>query len=165
MSPSPQPIATIGVYCWDADGFVKELKAQDINLLVDVRQRRGVRGPKFSWANSQRLQALLAGAGIAYSHHLELAPTTELRQVQYREDDRRRVGKRSRQLLAPEFARRYTAEILDQAPLEPLVDEVRENGPAALFCVECAAAACHRSLIADRLQYRFGLEVRHLAPA
>jgi uncharacterized protein (DUF488 family) len=165
MSPSHQAIATIGVYCWDADSFVGELKAQDINLLVDVRQRRGVRGPKFSWANSKRLQALLAGAGIAYRHHLELAPTTELRQAQYREDDRKRVGKRSREQLAPEFPRRYVAEILDRAPLEPLVDEVRENGPAALFCVECAAAACHRSLIAERLQYRFGLEVRHLLPA
>src|SRR5436305_3502884 len=103
MSPSPERIATIGVYCWDADSFVAELEAQGIGLLVDVRQRRGVRGPKFSWANSQRLQALLAAAGIAYSHHLELAPTTELRQVQYREDDRHRVGKRSRDRLAPEY--------------------------------------------------------------
>ncbi len=116
MSSATPTIATIGVYCFDAETFLQRLQAAGIALLVDVRQRRGVRGPKFTWANAQRLQALLAGAGIAYSHHLELAPTTELRQLQYREDDRNRVGKRSRELLASEYAARYVAEILDRAP-------------------------------------------------
>jgi hypothetical protein len=51
-------------------------------------------------------------------HHPELAPTTELRQLQYREDDRRGIGKRSRRELAPEYARRYIAEILT-APTSP----------------------------------------------
>jgi uncharacterized protein (DUF488 family) len=133
-----------------------------VRLLIDVRQRRGVRGPKFTWANAQRLQALLAGAGIAYRHHLELAPTTELRQVQYREDDRNRVGKRSRQVLADEYARRYVAEILDHADLDALVDEIRGHGPAALFCVECEPGACHRSLIAERLAERYGIDVTDL---
>ncbi len=157
-------LTTIGVYCYTADTFIETLREAHVTLLVDVRQRRGVRGPQFSWANSRRLQALLAAAGIAYSHHRELAPTTELRHLQYREDDRNRVGKRSRELLAPEYVRRYTAEILDRVPLEPVVDELRESGTAALLCVECAASACHRSLVADRIAERFGIEVRHLAP-
>jgi uncharacterized protein (DUF488 family) len=164
VSSATRTIATIGVYCFDAETFLKRLQAAGIELLVDVRQRRGVRGPKFAWANAQRLQALLTGAGIAYSHHLELAPTTELRQLQYREDDRNRVGKRSRDLLAPEYAARYVAEILDRASLEPLVEELQTQGPGALFCVECAPAACHRSLIAERLNARHGFEVRHLLP-
>ena len=54
-----------------------------------------------------------ADAGIVYRHHKELAPTTELRRLQYREDDRRGVGKRNRTELAPEYAQRYTREILD----------------------------------------------------
>ena len=29
-------------------------------------QRRGVRGPQYAWANSRRLQAALAGAGVAW---------------------------------------------------------------------------------------------------
>ena len=73
---------------------------------------RGPR-PRVRWANSARLQAALAEAGIGYRHHKELAPTTELRQLQYREDDRQGVGKRSRVALAPEYAERYTREILD----------------------------------------------------
>ena len=111
-------VATIGVYGFSADSFLRELRGAGVGLVVDVRQRRGVRGSEYSWANSQRLQALLAEAGIDYSHHKELAPTTELRQVQYAEDDRRGVGKRSRVELAPEYARRYVAEILDAADLD-----------------------------------------------
>ena len=44
---------------------------------------------------------LLADARIGYEHHPELAPDTELRHLQYREDDREGVGKRSRVRLAP----------------------------------------------------------------
>lgn len=156
-------IATIGVYCFDAETFVATLRAAGVTLLVDVRQRRGVRGPRFSWANSRRLQALMAANDIAYSHHRELAPTTELRHLQYREDDLAGVGKRSRELLAPEYVRRYTAEILDPAPLEPLLEELTDDR-AALLCVECAAAACHRSLITQRLADRYRFSVRHLLP-
>jgi uncharacterized protein (DUF488 family) len=155
-------IATIGVYCFDADTFLETLLRADVRLLIDVRQRRGVRGPHFTWANAQRLQALLAEAGIGYSHHRELAPTTELRQLQYREDDRNRVGKRSRQVLAEVYRERYTTEILDPAPLEALAAELPDAGLGALFCVECAALACHRSLIAERLREREGYDVLHL---
>ena len=105
--------------------------------MLDVRQRRGVRGRDYAWANARRLQAALAEAGIGYRHHAELAPTTELRQLQYREDDRLGVGKRSRAELAPEYRERYLREILD--PLD-------------------------RSLIAERLSAEFGLEVVHLRP-
>lgn len=157
-------LATIGVYCFSAETFLNALRAADVMQVIDVRQRRGVRGPDFTWANSRRLQALLAGAGIAYAHHRELAPTTELRQLQYREDDRTGVGKRSRELLAPEYMARYVREILDSAPLETLLAELPQRGIAALLCVECAAAACHRSLIAARLSERHEFTIEHLEP-
>src|SRR5918998_1182923 len=105
-------VATIGVYGFDLDSFLARLREADVRVLLDVRQRRGVRGREYAWANSQRLQAALAEAGIEYRHHPELAPTTELRQLQYAEDDRRGVGKRSRTELAPAYRERYLAEIL-----------------------------------------------------
>ncbi len=157
-------LATIGVYCFDAGSFIATLRRAEVTLLVDVRQRRGVRGPRFSWANARRLQALLTEAGIAYSHHRELAPTSELRHLQYREDDRLGVGKRSRERLAPIYAQRYVAEILDPAPLQDLVAEITATSRAALFCVECDAAACHRSLVAERLAGEFSFQVDHLMP-
>ncbi|MEU6474260.1 DUF488 domain-containing protein [Streptomyces massasporeus] len=101
-------IGVYGVYGFDGESFLQRLRQADVRLLVDVRQRRGVRGPEYAWANSHRLQAALAEAGIAYEHHPELAPTTELRRLQYAEDDRRGVGKRSRRELATEYVRRYT---------------------------------------------------------
>jgi uncharacterized protein (DUF488 family) len=132
--------------------------------VLDVRQRRGVRGSEYSWANSLRLQAALADAGIAYRHHRELAPTTELRQLQYREDARRGVGKRSRVELAPEYRRRYTREILDRADLTRVVAELPDQGAGALMCVERDPEACHRSIIAERLAAEHGVAVRDLRP-
>jgi uncharacterized protein (DUF488 family) len=156
-------IVTIGVYGFDRDTFLAALEKAGVDVLLDVRQRRGVRGSQYAWANSKRLQASLAKAGVEYRHLKELAPTTELRQLQYREDARRGEGKRSRSVLAAEYARRYTEEILDRVDLAPLAELARERRPA-LLCVERDPEACHRSLVADRLARDFGIEARHLRP-
>lgn len=132
--------------------------------MLDVRQHRGLRGSAYAWANAGRLQAALRGAGIAYRHQKELAPTTELRQLQYREDASAGVGKRSRIELAPEYARRYTDEILDRADLDAVVAGLPPGAASALLCVERDPEACHRSLIAERLQESHGASVTHLRP-
>jgi len=85
-------VATIGVYGWTLEAFLDALRAAGVALVLDVRQRRGVRGSEYAWANAVRLQAALAEAGIGYRHRKELAPTTELRDLQYREDERQGVG-------------------------------------------------------------------------
>ncbi|HWO83940.1 MAG TPA: DUF488 domain-containing protein [Solirubrobacterales bacterium] len=156
-------LATIGVYGFDGPSFVEALRGAGITLLLDVRQRRGVRGSEYAWANAQRLKAALSEAGIGYSHLKELAPTTEMRQLQYREDERRGEGKRSRTELAPEYVRRYTEEVLDQVDFEPIVNWMGSKRPA-LLCVERDPEACHRSLVAARLESEFGFEVEHLKP-
>lgn len=155
--------ATIGVYGFDGPGFIRALEEAKVGLVLDVRQRRGVRGSQYAWANAKRLQAALAEAGIGYSHLPELAPTTEMRQLQYAEDERKGEGKRSRTKLAPEYLQHYTEEVLDQVDLDPIVRFVGNNR-AAVLCVERDAEACHRSLIAARLGRDFGLPVRHLKP-
>jgi uncharacterized protein (DUF488 family) len=157
-------VATIGVYGFTVSTFLDRLREADVGLLVDVRQRRGVRGSEYAWANSARLQAALEEAQISYQHHKELAPTTELRQLQYREDDRQGVGKRSRGQLAREYRERYTAEILDRADLDAVVAELPTARATALMCVEGEPAACHRSLIAERLAAAYGIHVIHLRP-
>jgi uncharacterized protein (DUF488 family) len=157
-------ITTIGVYGWTLESWLEALRAAEVRLVLDVRQRRGVRGAEYSWANAQRLEAALGAAGIAYEHRKELAPTTELRNVQYREDDRAGVGKRSRAGLAPEYVERYEREILAKADLGQVVQGLPANGSAALLCVERDPEACHRSLVVERLASEFGLPVRHLTP-
>jgi uncharacterized protein (DUF488 family) len=158
-------LATIGVYGLTLGDFLRALRDADVRLLLDVRQRRGVRGPQYAWANVRRLQAALAEAGITYKHHPELAPTTELRQLQYREDDRLGVGKRSRTELAPEYRKRYVREILARADLDKLVAELPTEGAAALLCVERDPEACHRSLIAERMCAEYDVAVSHLCLA
>jgi uncharacterized protein (DUF488 family) len=160
--PAPR-LVTIGVYGWGADSFLAALADAGVVQLIDVRQRRGVRGSEYAWANSKRLQAALAGAGIAYEHRPDLAPTTEMRQLQYAEDDRMGVGKRNRERLAPAYVERYTAEVLDGVDLAALAAGLPRDGTAAMLCVERDPEACHRSLIADRLAAE-GVEVGHLRP-
>jgi len=157
-------IATIGVYGFTAGAFLEKLTDGGVGLLLDLRQRRGVRGPDYSWANAVRLQRALAAAGIGYRHVKELAPTTELRRLQYREDDRLGVGKRDRAALAPEYTKRYIREILDPFDLGALAAGLPDGPATALFCVERDPPACHRSLVAERLRTGHGLPVAHLRP-
>ena len=158
-------VATIGVYGFDGPEFVAALDEAGVTRLLDIRQRRGVRGPEYAWANAQRLQARLEEAGIAYEHHPEFAPDTELRHLQYAEDERQRVGKRSRTQLSPAYVRRYTEEILDLVPIEILARRLPVHGIGALMCVETSAPACHRSLVAGRLAERLGYEIVNLEPS
>ena len=157
-------VVTIGVYGWTLDSLLDALRNAEVRLVMDVRQRRGVRGSEYAWANAKRLESALDQAGIAYTHHKELAPTTELRELQYREDDRVGVGKRSRTELAPEYVERYTKDVLGQVDLRPLVDELPDDDATALMCVERDPEACHRSLIAERLERELGVPVTHLRP-
>ncbi len=156
---STPTVATIGVYGASLDAFLTTLAEADVRLLIDVRQRRGVRGREYAWANSLRLQAALADASIEYRHHVELAPTTELRQLQYREDDRLGEGKRSRSVLAPEYRRRYVREILDRVDMDAFAASLPREHASALLCVERDARACHRSLIAERLAREHGARI------
>jgi len=157
-------VATIGVYGATGDEFVAELERAGVDHVVDVRQRRGVRGPQYAWANAKRLQAALEDAGVGYEHRPDLAPTTDLRELQYAADDAAGEGKRSRSVLAPEYAERYVAEILDSVDAGELAADLRRHSLPAFFCVERDPEACHRSLVAARLADEHGAEVVDLRP-
>jgi uncharacterized protein (DUF488 family) len=162
--PRVARLVTIDVYDWTLEQFLEALRGAGVTQLLDLRQRRGVRGSQYAWANSKRLQAALAEAGVAYEHLPELAPTTDLRHLQYAEDARQGVGKRSRVRLAPDYVTRFTEERLDQVDLEHVVESMPADGAVALLCVERDAEACHRSLVAERIAERFGLALEHLRP-
>jgi uncharacterized protein (DUF488 family) len=157
-------VATVGVYGFTADTFLATLREAGVRLVIDVRQRRGVRGSEYAWANSQRLQAALADAGVEYVHRKDLAPTTELRRLQYAEDARQGVGKRSRVELARAYVDRYEPEILDLVDLAELAASLPADGVTALLCVERDPEACHRSLITSRLASQHDVRVVHLRP-
>ena len=128
-------IATIGVYGFDRNTFLETLRQAEVNLVLDVRHRRGVRGAEYASANARRLQAALAEAGIGYEHLPELAPTTELREAQYREDARRGEGKRSRTVLAPEYVSGYTGRVSTRPTSR------RSSGSSAIAELRCSASS------------------------
>jgi len=157
-------VVTVGVYGFTVDRFLAALRDARVDVLLDVRQRRGVRGPEYAWANSQRLQRALADAGIAYRHLEELAPTTAMRQAQYAADAEKGEGKRTRTELSDVYRRAYLEQILDPADLDELLGDLDEAATGALMCVERDARACHRGLIAERLAAEYGVPVEHAVP-
>ena len=134
------------------------------SVRLDVRQRRGVRGPDYSWENSARLQQALATANISYRHIKALAPTTDLRQLQYREDDRQGVGKRNRITLAPHTPSATPAKSSTRSTSARSSLNSRIDSTTALLCVERDPEACHRSLVAARLRTEHGLPLTDLRP-
>jgi uncharacterized protein (DUF488 family) len=153
---------TLGVYGRSEAEFFTLLQEAHVDLFCDIRRRRGVRGSEYAFANSQRLQARLAELGIAYRHMIELAPSDDLRQAQYQIDKAAKVAKRQRTGLSPAFVEAYRQSVLnDFSPQNFLAELPSDVKTIAFFCVERAAEACHRSLVAQRFA-DLGVEVQHL---
>lgn len=161
---------TIGAYGWDAAAFFAALTQAGADTFCDLRARRGVRGSAYAWANSQRLQARLAELSIRYLHRPDLAPSPETRTAQHAADAATKTAKRQRAVLSPDFVAAYRRERLTDFDSAAFIASLgAETGAqarvVALFCVESEPAACHRSLLADRLAADLGVAVTHLTPA
>jgi uncharacterized protein (DUF488 family) len=158
-------IVTIGVYGFDEDGFFQALLEAGVDLFCDIRQRRGLRGSRYAFANSLRLQQRLGVVGIDYIHRKDLAPTQEIRRQQQEADRAGGTKKRDRNRLSPIFAEAYRTTILKEFDAKAFIDELDpETQVVALFCVEREPEACHRSLVADYLAQEVGLELEHIRP-
>ncbi len=156
-------IITIGVFGYSEEEFFQALQDAKVDTFCDIRQRRGLRGATYAFCNSKRLQARLAELGIRYLHIKELAPTTANRQIQYALDKEQKVAKRKRTILGTPFIDAYQTEILAQFDPQSLLDELEADAQnIALFCVEKDPEACHRSLVAAKLQHELGFEVEHI---
>jgi uncharacterized protein (DUF488 family) len=157
-------IATIGAYGWTPDAFFAALSGARVDLLCDIRARRGVRGAGHAFANSRRIQARLAELGIRYVHRPELAPRAEIRALQFAADHEAGLRKRDRRTLTPSFAEAYVSQLAGFEPVAFLAELGSDAAVIALFCVESWPNACHRSLLAERLAAATGAEVVHLLP-
>jgi uncharacterized protein (DUF488 family) len=161
----PLKFVTLGVYGSGEAAFFDALVRAGVDTFCDIRWRRGVRGKEYAFVNSQRLQRRLAELGIRYLHLREVAPSPALRQRQAVADKAERTTKRKRTVLGEEFVAGYQAECLAGFESAKFVAQLpAEARTVALFCVEREPAACHRSLLAARLQQDLGVEVVHLLP-
>ena len=158
-------IITIGVYGFDETGFFDALCQAEVDTFCDIRSRRGVRGATYAFANSKRLQARLAELGIRYIYRKDLGPTKIVREKQAAADKATKTAKRKRTRLGEAFIEAYRTECLAEFEPQSLLDELESDARVvALFCVETAPEACHRSLVADKLIQAFNLEVENVLP-
>lgn len=158
----PERVFTIGVYGFTAHGFFGALVDADVDLLCDVRARRGVRGREYAFANAVRLTSRLRELGIPYLHFPQLAPTPEIRAQQHAVDAATGMAKRLRAELAPEFIDAYEV-LLDTDPAREAINSICDTAVRpALLCVERLPTACHRSLLAARIGSRSSADVEDL---
>jgi len=154
---------TIGVYGSSEQSFFQKLTDNNIDTFCDIRQRRGVRGSKYAFVNSNRLQQRLIELDIKYGHIIELAPTKEIRELQKEVDFQKGELKRERQELGQVFSIEYKNRILKNFDFDSFIEKLDEIGASkiVLFCVEELPEACHRSLVTDKL-HKLGYEYEHL---
>jgi len=155
---------TIGVYNSTENEFFDKLTQNNIDTFCDIRQRRGVRGAKYSFVNSSRLQEKLNELGIKYGYIQDLAPTTVIRELQKEIDAEKGELKSQRQELGRVFVIEYRNKILGNFDFERFFDNLDNIGATriALFCVEEHPEACHRSIVANKLADNFNYKVTHL---
>lgn len=157
-------IFTIGVYHSTEEQFFGKIADNGIDTFIDIRQRRGLRGREYSFANSTYLQRRLREMGVRYIHIKELAPTTEIRMRQKADDMRLGERKRDRNQLGEAFKRGYEELILSRFDFDTFISQLGAAGAEriVLMCVEERASACHRSLVAAELRRRYNMRIINL---
>jgi uncharacterized protein (DUF488 family) len=155
---------TIGVYNKSEEEFFNSLIVNNIDTFCDIRQRRGVRGSKYSFVNSTRLQEKLSGLDIKYGHVIDLAPTQEIRELQKEDDHTKGILKSERQVLGDVFISEYRDRVLNKFNFELFFEKLDQAGAKkiVLFCVEESAQACHRSIVAKKLLNSYNYDIINL---
>ncbi len=132
-------------------GFTQKSAEQFFGLLVDAGVKRVVdvrlnnTSQLAGFTRAQDLPWFLETiGGIGYRHEPLLAPTDEILK-KYRRDKARNQG---------EFHDRFTA-LLRQRKVEKMLDP-SEFEDACLLCSEHDPADCHRTMVAEYLQQRWG---------
>lgn len=124
---------TIGVYNSTEQEYFKKLTDNNIDTFCDIRQRRGVRGSQYAFVNSNRLQQKLNELDIKYGHVIDLAPTTEIRDLQKEADEQKGELKRDRNKLGQVFTIAYKDRILSKFDFDSFIDKLDEVGATEWF--------------------------------
>lgn len=141
-------LATVGYEGAAFDDFLATLRQGGVVTLIDIRQVPASRRAGYSKTS---LRETVEGAGICYVHLVGLGDPKEGRDA-------------ARQGRVAEFKRIFTRHLQTaeaQVDLQTAADLAKQGG-ACLLCYERHPEFCHRSIVADALAQRTGVEVRHL---
>jgi uncharacterized protein (DUF488 family) len=142
-------IFTIGFTKKSAEEFFTRLREAGVRRVVDVRLNNTSQIAGF--AKARDLKFFLASiAGIDYLHVPDLAPTQDVL-----DDFIKAKGAWS------EYTRRFTELMETRQVAETLQGKLRDGD--CLLCSEDTPEHCHRRLVAEHLQQRWGdVEITHL---
>jgi uncharacterized protein (DUF488 family) len=131
------PLFTIGYEGKALDDILGRLKADNIDLVVDVRALPLSRKRGFS---KKAFAAALKGVGIDYAHRIALGTPKPMRTRYKRDHDFAAL-----RIAFEEYLGHQTHSLME------LVELVRGKR-ACLLCFEADPALCHRSLVATAAQ-------------
>lgn len=141
---------TIGFTQTSAEHFFERLLRAGVRRVIDVRLNN--RSQLAGFAKAQDLEYFLRAIGsIGYVHEPLLTPTPEMLTAYRKEKGDWSV-----------YERRFLDLMAERRIEERLSPELFES--ACLLCSEAKPHRCHRRLVAEYLNARWGrpLEVRHL---
>lgn len=142
------PLCTIGYERFAQAQWLDALARHNIEVVVDVRDLPLSRKPGFS---KSRLEHTLADRGIRYVHLRSLGNPKVLRQAL-------KDG-----LAFEEFATLFRHRLDDAKPALAELRMLAVNARVCLLCFEEDPRACHRSLVAERVQRLYpGTTVEHI---
>jgi len=142
-------VFTIGFTKTSAESFFNRLQKAGVKRVIDVRLNNVSQLAGFAKKDDLRY-FLKAIGGIAYTHEPMLAPTQEMLDA-YKKDG----GDWA------DYERRFLALIAERR-IEDIVQRTAVDG-ACLLCSEDKPAQCHRRLVVEYLQRKWGdIEVAHL---
>ncbi len=143
-------VYTIGFTEKSAEEFFERLKSAGIRRLIDVRLRNSSQLAGFSKRDDLRY-FLKALCGIEYVHEPLLAPTPEIL-------DAYKKSKGSWEEYETLFRK-----LMEEREIEKRLSPDLFAVPAVLLCSEATAENCHRRLVMEYLQERWGaIDIHHL---
>lgn len=144
-------VSTIGYERASLSDFIATLKLTGVEVLVDIRDRAQSRRPGFSKSS---LSSALSEAGIEYVHMKELGDPKEGREAA-RNGDLARF-------------RSIFSSVLETSSAKDALDKLEilaKQSNICLMCFERNQEDCHRKIVADRLEQKLDIKVRHLGVA
>ncbi len=148
--PDRIPVATIGFTQTTAENFFGRLRGAGVQKVVDVRLHNTSQLSGFAKADDLAF-FLKALAGIQYAHMPLLAPTDEMLNAYKKQKGEWDV-----------YERRFLDLMGERKIEQRLQPEILRD--ACLLCSEAKPHHCHRRLVCDYLNSKWGgaLSVKHL---
>ena len=144
------PLYTIGYRRKPLSTFITQLRGAGVDVVIDVRLRNT--SHLLGYTKQDTLDFLLReGFNVAYEHHPELAPTSEILDA-YRDNENWAV-----------YEELFLALLEERAAEEMGREILARYRTPCLLCAEATAERCHRRLVGEYWVERLpGLYLVHL---